>query len=211
MSAAQSGMMTIATAIGALAMKGLAGRVLRRFGFRTSLIFVGILATVGYAACGLFRPDWPLPAVFAVMAASGFLMSLQFTAYNTIAYDEIEPHRMSQATSFYSTIQHLNSLYGYLRQRDGSSPFDGNPRSERADLCRFLGGVLDGNSDFAAGDLRQCPLRPACRRGNAAQVVSRQSQALIHPRPSLVPPSGTYSQPTQPSYPSLSISLKMKP
>jgi hypothetical protein len=34
-------------------------------------------------------------------------MSFQFTAYNTIAYDEIDKTRMSAATSFYSTFQQL--------------------------------------------------------------------------------------------------------
>jgi hypothetical protein len=34
-------------------------------------------------------------------------MSFQFTAYNTIAYDEIGKERMSAATSFYSTFQQL--------------------------------------------------------------------------------------------------------
>jgi hypothetical protein len=34
-------------------------------------------------------------------------MSLQFTGYNTIAYDEIEQDRMGSATSFYTTFQQL--------------------------------------------------------------------------------------------------------
>jgi hypothetical protein len=46
-------------------------------------------------------------AIFAVLAACGFFMSFQFTAYNTIAYDEIPPERMSAATSFYATFQQL--------------------------------------------------------------------------------------------------------
>jgi hypothetical protein len=33
----------------------------------------------------------------AVLVASGFLMSFQFTAYNTIAFDEIAPDQMSGA------------------------------------------------------------------------------------------------------------------
>jgi hypothetical protein len=36
----------------------------------------------------------------------------QFTAYNTIAYDEIEPARMSAATSFYSTFQQFTLSLG---------------------------------------------------------------------------------------------------
>ncbi|MBB5716755.1 DHA2 family efflux MFS transporter permease subunit [Sphingomonas aerophila] len=107
MSAAESGTMTVATAIGSFGMKGVAPRMLRRFGFRSSLIVMGLLATAAYATCGLFRPNWPVPAVFAVLLVSGFLMSFQFTAYNTIAYDEIGKERMSAATSFYSTFQQL--------------------------------------------------------------------------------------------------------
>ncbi len=107
LSAAQSGAMTVAGAIGSFGMKGVARRILKRFGFRSSLIVMGVLGTGAYAICGLFRQDWPLPAVFGVLVLSGFLISFQFTAYNTIAYDEIGKDRMSAATSFYSTFQQL--------------------------------------------------------------------------------------------------------
>jgi EmrB/QacA subfamily drug resistance transporter len=112
LSAAQSGMITVAVAIGSLSMKGLAPRILRRFGFRDTLVVNGLLATAGYALCGLFRPDWPLPAIFAVLGLCGFFMSFQFTAYNTIAYDSIDKRRMSAATSFYSTFQQLTLSLG---------------------------------------------------------------------------------------------------
>jgi EmrB/QacA subfamily drug resistance transporter len=107
LSAVQSGMMTVATAIGSFGMKGLALRVLRRLGFRSSMMLMGVLSTGGYALCGLFRPGWPFPLMFVVLALSGFFMSFQFTAYNTIAYDEIGKERMSVATSFYATFQQL--------------------------------------------------------------------------------------------------------
>ena len=45
--------------------------------------------------------------MFATLLVCGFFMSFQFTAYNTIAYDEIPSHRMSAATSFYATFQQL--------------------------------------------------------------------------------------------------------
>jgi EmrB/QacA subfamily drug resistance transporter len=107
MTAAASGAITIAGAIGSLMMKSLAPRVLRRFGFRNSLIVGGLCASSGYAVAGLFRPDWPIPAIFGVLMISGFFMSFQFSAYNTIAYDEIPSSRMSSATSFYATFQQL--------------------------------------------------------------------------------------------------------
>ena len=107
LSAAQSGLMTFATAIGSIVAKPVAAPLLRRFGFRTTLAINGLFASAGYGLCGLFRPGWPLPLMFVVMAASGFFMSLQFTGYNTIAYDEIPAERMGTATSFYTTFQQL--------------------------------------------------------------------------------------------------------
>jgi MFS family permease len=107
LSAAQSGLVTLATAAGSLLMKSLAPRILRRYGFRDSLIVGGFLACGGYALCALFRPGWPLPLIFAILMACGFFMSFQFTAYNTVAYDRIPQERLAVATSFYTTFQQL--------------------------------------------------------------------------------------------------------
>jgi EmrB/QacA subfamily drug resistance transporter len=107
LSAAESGTMTIATAVGSLAMKAFAPTILRRHGFRDTLIVNGVVASLGYALCAAFRPGWPLPGIFAILVLCGFFMSFQFTAYNTVAFDEIPPERMSAATSFYTTFQQL--------------------------------------------------------------------------------------------------------
>ena len=107
LSAAQSGLMTLATALGSIAAKPVAPSLLRRFGFRDTLMVNGFFASAGYAVCGLFRPGWPVVLMFLVMVTSGFFMSIQFTGYNTIAYDEIEQDRMGSATSFYTTFQQL--------------------------------------------------------------------------------------------------------
>jgi EmrB/QacA subfamily drug resistance transporter len=107
LSAAQSGLMTLATALGSIAAKPVAPSLLRRFGFRDTLMVNGVFASAGYAVCGLFRPGWPLPVMFGVMVISGFFMSIQFTGFNTIAYDEVSQQRMGAATSFYTTFQQL--------------------------------------------------------------------------------------------------------
>ena len=66
-SAAQSGLMTFATALGSIVAKPVAPTLLRRFGFRDTLMVNGFFASAGYAVCGLFRPGWPLPLMFAIM------------------------------------------------------------------------------------------------------------------------------------------------
>ena len=107
LTAAQSGSIVLATAVGSLAMKAVAPRILRRYGFRSSLLLNGVIASCGYALCAAFRPGLPPVVMFAVLVGCGFFMSFQFTGYNTVAYDAIPHERMSAATSFYTTFQQL--------------------------------------------------------------------------------------------------------
>jgi EmrB/QacA subfamily drug resistance transporter len=107
MSAAASGGVTFMSAAGAMLMKAFAAPILRRFGFRRVLIWNQLLATLCIAACATFTRGWPTLAIFAILLAGGFFQSLQFTAYNTIAYAELRPDRMSAATSFYTVFQQL--------------------------------------------------------------------------------------------------------
>ena len=111
-SAAQSGLITFAAAVGAVAMKPAAQRALRLFGFRSVLFWNAVLSAIGVGLCAAFRPEWPLAAIYAALIAGGFLRSLQFTAYNTIAYADVPRPRMSAATSLYSTIQQLSLTFG---------------------------------------------------------------------------------------------------
>ena len=110
--ALQSGSITLATAVGTFSMKSLVPRILRLIGYRSGLILMGLLGSMTYAVCGFFRPDWPLPAMFAVLLLAGFFMSFQFTAYNTIVYDDVPTERMSSATSFYATFQQVTLSLG---------------------------------------------------------------------------------------------------
>jgi EmrB/QacA subfamily drug resistance transporter len=107
MSATRSGLITFASAAGAMLMKAAGVPLLRRYGFRNVLIANGVVATLLLMASALFRPGWPLWAIFAILLAGGFFQSLQFTAYNTVAYADISAKRMSAATSFYTTFQQL--------------------------------------------------------------------------------------------------------
>ena len=110
--AVESGMITFASSIGAIAMKTVTQRVLRRMGFRNTLIWNGLASSVLLACCALFRPAWPLGLIYGVLLAGGFLRSLQFTAYNTLAYADIPRARMSAATSLYATVQQLSLTVG---------------------------------------------------------------------------------------------------
>ena len=112
MSALQSGMITFASSAGSMLMKSAAKPVLRRWGFRQVMMWNGLTSTIFLAAIASFRPSWPTVAIYAVLLTGGFFQSLQFTAYNTIAYADIDKARMSSATSFYTTFQQLMLTLG---------------------------------------------------------------------------------------------------
>jgi len=107
MTAAHSGVVTFVSALGAMLMKATAAPVLRIWGFRATLVWNGVLSMVCVALCAAFRPEWPLFAIYAVLLFSGFFQSLQFSAFNTVAYADVPSERFSSATSFYTTFQQL--------------------------------------------------------------------------------------------------------
>jgi hypothetical protein len=111
-SAAQSGLITFASSAGALVMKPGAQYALRMFGFRDTLIWNGVLSGFMLMACAAFRPTWPAAAIYAVLLVGGFLRSLQFTAYNTLAYGDVPRPQMSAATSLYTAGQQLAATIG---------------------------------------------------------------------------------------------------
>jgi EmrB/QacA subfamily drug resistance transporter len=137
LSAASAGGIVVATALGSMTMKAVAPKILKQFGFRNSLIINGLISTFGYALCAAFRPDWPMPLIFVILYFCGFFMSFQFTAYNTVAYDEIGRERMSSATSFYTTFQQLMLSLGICigaLALHGSMLASGHERPELGDF-----------------------------------------------------------------------------
>lgn len=107
MNAAASGALILFLAGGALAAKAFTARILRGLGFRSTMLFNGLIISVLFALCGLIQADWPKPAVAGLLGVSGFFMSIQFTAYNTVAFEHIDQARMSSASSFYFTFQQM--------------------------------------------------------------------------------------------------------
>ena len=111
-SAVQSGLITFASSAGALVMKPATQRTLRLFGFRDTLVWNGVISAVMIGICASFRPTWPAAAIYGALLIGGFFRSLQFTAYNTLAYGDVPRSRMSSATSLYVTAQQLAATIG---------------------------------------------------------------------------------------------------
>ncbi len=103
----QSGLVTFASAVGAMGMKTLAARIIKAFGFRNMMTVNAVVSSAFLAACALFTISTPLMLIFTILVVGGFFRSLQFTAINTVAYAEVEAPQMSRATTLVSVNQQL--------------------------------------------------------------------------------------------------------
>jgi MFS family permease len=112
LSALQSGLLTFASAAGALFMKIAAGPILRRFGFKRTMIANALVSAAFLASYAFFQPSTPGWIILMLLLVGGFFRSLQFTALNTIAYADVPAEKMSLATSFASMAQQLSVSIG---------------------------------------------------------------------------------------------------
>lgn len=106
-SAFQAGLITFASAIGALAMKFTVAPIVRRFGYRELLIWNGLGCCALIAAQGFFTAQTAYAVMFGVLLVSGFMRSLQFSALNTLAYADVETRDMARANALYTVAQQL--------------------------------------------------------------------------------------------------------
>jgi MFS family permease len=90
-----------------MGMKWATAKILRRFGFRTILVFNSLISAAFLAVCAAFTAATPAAVMMGLLLIGGFFRSLQFTSINTIAYAEVEHARVSRATSLVSVAQQL--------------------------------------------------------------------------------------------------------
>jgi EmrB/QacA subfamily drug resistance transporter len=112
MSALAAGLITFAGAVGSLAMKVAAPRILNRWGYRRVLTINAIFTGLSLMICASFTQETPGLLMMAILLLGGFFRSLQFTAVNTLAYADINQVDMSRASSFAAMGQQLGISLG---------------------------------------------------------------------------------------------------
>ena len=86
--------------------------ILRRFSFRATLLVNGGLNAGIIFACALLTPSTPVPAIVALLFASGMTRSMQFTALNTLAFADVPEGWMSGANTVFNMVQQLFMAMG---------------------------------------------------------------------------------------------------
>jgi EmrB/QacA subfamily drug resistance transporter len=107
-----AGLILVPQALAMILMKLLIDRILKRHGYRRVLRVNTALAGLLLAAFALLQASTPAWAVALLMFAYGFVMSLQYTSMNTLAFVDLPPERASQASSLTSAAQYLAVSFG---------------------------------------------------------------------------------------------------
>jgi MFS family permease len=110
--ALSSGLLTFASAAGAMTMKVAATPTIRAFGFRLVLIGDAVIGSLFLLFYALFRPGTPHWVIFVALLAGGFFRSLQMTSLNSLSYADVPPALLSRATSLTSMAQQLSQTAG---------------------------------------------------------------------------------------------------
>jgi EmrB/QacA subfamily drug resistance transporter len=110
--ALSSGLLTFASAAGAMTMKMTAARIIRTLGFRIVLVGDAMISALFLFGYSLFRPTTPHLVIFLALLAGGFFRSLQMTSINTLSYADVPPPMLSRATSLTSMAQQLSQTVG---------------------------------------------------------------------------------------------------
>lgn len=109
---AKAGFVAISTAAGAMSCKPVAAPMLRRLGFRATLLW-SLLGTALFTGIpAIYRASTPLWLMLSTLVLGGFARSLQFTATNTIAYADVDKTQMSQASTLATVAQQIGMSFG---------------------------------------------------------------------------------------------------
>jgi len=107
-----SGLITLASAAGAMSNKLLVSAIIRTFGFRRVLIGNTIVSSGFLFSYSLFQPTTPHAVIFLALLAGGFFRSLQMTSINALSYADVPAGMLSRATSLTSMAQQLSQSIG---------------------------------------------------------------------------------------------------
>ncbi len=107
-----SGMLTLASAVGAMMMKLGTPPLLRIFGFRTILVGNSIVSALLVPIPALYTAATPEVLMVLGLFVGGFFRSLQFTTVGALSYAEVEASGMSAATSIASVAQPVCTSIG---------------------------------------------------------------------------------------------------
>lgn len=107
-----AGVMVAALFAGNLTIKPATTPLMRRFGIRTVLLVNGVASVACFGLLAALRPGLPLAVITVVLYLSGALRSVGFTAYNSLAFSDVDGERLTHANTLNASVQELAAGLG---------------------------------------------------------------------------------------------------
>lgn len=111
-SAAHAGVVVIALFVGNIGIKPATTPLMRYFGIRGVMLGAVLASAACLAGIAYLTAATPLLVTLAVLLLSGVFRSVGFTTYNTVAFADVPPERMTSANTLMSTVQELGAGLG---------------------------------------------------------------------------------------------------
>ena len=107
-----AGLMVVALFVGNLTIKPATTPLMRRFGIRRVLIVNGAASVGCFGLLALLQPGLPVVAIAAILYVSGALRSIGFTAYNSLAFSDVEGDDLTHGNTLNASVQELGAGLG---------------------------------------------------------------------------------------------------
>ncbi len=108
----QAGSVTLAGGLGVFVSRPFAAPMLRRWGFRATLLTLVALTAILTAMPGFFREATPVWLIMMSLGLSGFMRSSQFIATNSIAFADVPQNEIAQASTLSVVAQQIGLALG---------------------------------------------------------------------------------------------------
>ena len=109
-----SGLLTVASSVGALGTRVVMTQAIRRFGFRKLLIGATALSSLFYLIYSQFTPATPHLLLFVLLMLGGLVTSMCMVCLGTLGFSEIPAPRMSHATALSTMAQQVSLSFGVV-------------------------------------------------------------------------------------------------
>ena len=107
-----AGLVVAALFLGNLTIKPATTPLMRRFGIRRVLLVNGVASIGCFALLALLHPGLPIAVIVVILYVSGALRSIGFTAYNSLAFADVEGDELTHANTLNASVQELASGLG---------------------------------------------------------------------------------------------------
>jgi len=107
-----AGLLVAALFVGNIVIKPVTTPLMRRWGIRRVLLVNGVLSVLCFGLLACLSADVPVALIAGVLFVSGALRSIGFTAYNTLAFADVDSGELTHASTLNAAVQELAAGLG---------------------------------------------------------------------------------------------------